>query len=412
MNNHVRLFLSISLGLLLLGCQPDQAAKQSTAPPTTPESLSVAPKPQFTVHAPSGLNYRAAPQGTVLGKLEDGTPVAVVEHTGVQEEIMDAGKVRSGEWVGVALADSVVYVFDAFLRSIAADQTATAKAEPPTEVYMLSGYQAEIGGRIRPFISLTHEYWEYSEVDRTMIDSAYLGNGQFPEYHYLKAPYRRRFLQSKGIRETDQVFVYHYAHDELYTYPVADLPLLAHLSPYNPGGAPQDYLIGFSLEEKWPGYDGREIGHTFVYVGAKNPFQTGQMQPILWEQVSATQLPVAAKAPLSEGYVGERRLSDSVYRFTWNDLTYWLHGYRVTVLSEAEVLFDQAIYVGESAEFSHVVLRGEKPQPSSISQWTGQLFKGADPVMFGFQYIKFGCPSIRRLDGSGKTVAIACDNRH
>lgn len=69
----------------------------------------------YFVTAQSGLNYRTAPKGKILGKFDYKEKVEVIKHTNIVDAINDEGKIIRNKWVGVRYKSDTVYVFDAFL---------------------------------------------------------------------------------------------------------------------------------------------------------------------------------------------------------------------------------------------------------------------------------------------------------
>lgn len=67
------------------------------------------------ITAQSGLNYRTAPKGEILGKFDYGEKVEVIKYTDIVDAINDEGKTIRDKWVGVRYKSDTVYVFDAFL---------------------------------------------------------------------------------------------------------------------------------------------------------------------------------------------------------------------------------------------------------------------------------------------------------
>ncbi|WP_298954834.1 hypothetical protein [uncultured Nonlabens sp.] len=117
------------LFLLLLSCK-NEGYKNGVLK-NAMEDISEESKPAFSqaqniefayVNAPSGLNYRIEPKGTILGKFMNGQEVRIVERTAIYEEVLDSQEVKKGEWVGVAFKKDTVYVFDAFLSSQKSDR--------------------------------------------------------------------------------------------------------------------------------------------------------------------------------------------------------------------------------------------------------------------------------------------------
>lgn len=67
------------------------------------------------VIAKSGLNYRKNPKGEIIGKLEYGEKVEVIEHSNIFENITDSHEIIIGEWLGIKINNDKVYIFGGYL---------------------------------------------------------------------------------------------------------------------------------------------------------------------------------------------------------------------------------------------------------------------------------------------------------
>ncbi|WP_299623972.1 hypothetical protein [uncultured Tenacibaculum sp.] len=82
------------------------------------EPVAINDSYKFT-SAISGLIYRDKPDGKVLGKFPYGKELHIIEKTGIEKTITDAGNEITGEWVAVEFdkySKNKVYVFDGFLK--------------------------------------------------------------------------------------------------------------------------------------------------------------------------------------------------------------------------------------------------------------------------------------------------------
>lgn len=417
--------------LMLFSCGEEttgsQAPSEALIPDTTSQEQASTPEPEspeqespsFYVKAPSGLNYRKAPKGEVLGKFPFNAEVKIVERSGIKEEIQDEGETLSGEWVGVQHGALIVYVFDAFLNDeVNEDPSFASSILKGFDIFFLGGYETIIGKASIPFVSLTDSYaWQENE-DSLAIAPQYLGDNEVPEYHTLDKKYRKRFMKRSGIKESDKVFIYHFTEDKFWSFSVSELPLFAHLTIYGASSpvAPYDYLIGFNLDGKINKEEYEAYPPPLVYVGKENPFNRGKMKPFVWEEIANEIFPSSPFTPQRAENLksfGEKK----TFQFKSNGLTYLVQDYayaarHLMVLNEKqETLFNQIYFGGESKSLAPLNKESTE-KPFEQGQWTGKLFKDKAPVMLGFFYESFGCEAIYLLDGTNKTLPILCDNRH
>lgn len=102
--------------LLVLSCTTSIDKKDNVNLKVDKKAISISQESEFLfVKASSGLNYRKAPKGEILGKFENNQKVHIVKHTKVFQEIKDDDIYVTGEWVGIKHLKDTVYVFDAFL---------------------------------------------------------------------------------------------------------------------------------------------------------------------------------------------------------------------------------------------------------------------------------------------------------
>jgi len=107
--------------LQLFSCKTDSNSEKKVEVITYEQAKEINELDNKTkyVIAKSGLNYRIKPKGKIIGKLEFGKEVGIVENTNVFEKIIDEGKEIEGEWVGIVTKNKldVTYVFDGFLAT-------------------------------------------------------------------------------------------------------------------------------------------------------------------------------------------------------------------------------------------------------------------------------------------------------
>ncbi|MBK7566594.1 MAG: oxidoreductase [Bacteroidetes bacterium] len=234
-------------------------------------------------------------------------------------------------------------------------------------------------------------------------------------YIILDSAYRKRFLRETNVSETDKLFVYDYATNSFHVFVVKELKVVACLNIY--GGdwpySQYDYMIGFELNQKdLKGFD-EYFTSSFAHIGKENPFVHGKVKPIIWKKIETGSFPYTEYPNYDTLYAGKCVKGDA-YTFQSEGWNYFVQDYyriadnwpalkRLVVIDgkTMETVCDKLFYSGESASFAPLE-----------EQWTGKLFKNRSPVIFGFHYFTFGCPSITFLNTDESEVYINCDNRH
>lgn len=248
--------------------------------------------------------------------------------------------------------------------------------------------------------------------DKTEAESKYLK---------LNGAYRKRFLSGTKILETDKVFIYDYSTSTLKSFSVKSLQVVACLNIYG-AEFPYtqfDYMIGFEIERKLlTGFD-KYFENTLVAFGKTNPFLEEQLKKVVWKKSDQSTFylpPINSKdsitlnkffAQLNYEVSSEYEFISDEHHLFIQDITIkeskWTSAKRLIVVDakSKKVIKEKIFYNGESATFAPLQ-----------NQWTGKLFKNKPPVIFGFQYISFGCPHLTFLDNISSDIYINCDNRH
>lgn len=241
------------------------------------------------------------------------------------------------------------------------------------------------------------------------------------EYFILSSKYRKIFLSKTKILETDLVFIYDYSLDVLISFTVKNLNIVACLNIYGADWpySQNDYMIGFEINKKFLTGFGKYPSNTLVYVGKENPFVQGQLKHIVWKKIETTDFPTSAvsskdTSELREYFRAYQYVTGTTYKYEKEGLQYFIQDFirlqdnfipakRLIVidLKTKETIFNKHYFSSEGTSFAPL-----------NNQWTGKLFKNKPPVIFGFQYESFGCPSITLLDSMENEVGINCDSRH
>ncbi|UZN06465.1 hypothetical protein M5D10_11625 [Leptospira santarosai] len=291
------------------------------------------------------------------------------------------------------------------------------------------------------FVSLSDKYPVYDYPDWFAIPKLKNRKKKDLQYLILGRKYRARFLSKTKISENDTVFIYDYFTETIATFPVKNLNAVACLSPYMsdmddaPPYSQQDYMIGFEIDKKLlKNFKNKsfEYENSLIYIGKQNPFQKGRIKSILWKNIdpkklSTFKIKVKYATKLSGYSFGK------AYQFDSAPLRYYLQDLfeyddlgrpafilgqpncrRLIVINTKtkEMIFEKFYCVHEEPSLVPLNVVGHAKDWRSKTQWTGEIFKDRSPVIFGFLFVRFGCPSIDFLERSESYVRIHCDNRH
>ncbi|WP_353145343.1 hypothetical protein [Chryseobacterium sp.] len=233
----------------------------------------------------------------------------------------------------------------------------------------------------------------------------------------LDSKHRKKMIDALHLTEDDSLYLFNYELNTLQKIPINQLKAVAYLSPYISEGEeidPESYMLGFQIEANKRNDIYDQYNNVIAYFGNKNPFIEGKMQAIAWKK---------AGADIAKKYFTHSKLKPgNTYQARYENLTYYMQDYleeemvterKLVVFNDHnEKIFEKTITTAGSdgAEFSP--LNGIEADQANYTQWTGYLFKGKPPVIFGFMTQSFGCPSITFLDKKEKDFTINCDNRH
>ncbi|MDI7237222.1 hypothetical protein QMM95_14205, partial [Leptospira santarosai] len=258
-----------------------------------------------------------------------------------------------------------------------------------------------------------------------------------------------RFLSKTKISENDTVFIYDYSTETIATFPVKNLKAIACLSPYkedkDPPYSQKDYMIGFEIEKKLlKNFKNKsfEYENSLIHIGKQNPFQKGRIKSILWKKIDPKKLSTfKIRVKYAPGYDPQYDPTawsgysfGKAYQFDSVPLRYYLQDLfkyddlsrpaserdepdcrRLIVINTKtkEIIVEKFYCKGEGAGFAPLKVVGDVDKYwYQRYQWTGEIFKDRPPVIFGFLFVRFGCPSIDFLERSESYVLINCDNRH
>lgn len=288
------------------------------------------------------------------------------------------------------------------------------------QIYILNSFENDKKERVA-FISFSDNYALSEHPDSLAIPSVENMKEEDAQRLLLKGKYRKRFLSQMEISESDSIFVYDYATNVLKAVSVKNLALVAHLNIYGADWpySPEAYMIGFEINPKVLKKSDQYFSHYLAYVGKRSPFVLGGMKAITWKKTAAKNFPSSPINKEDKAQIGKSN-KGKTYVHKTEEVHYFVQEYlqengidaeRLIVIKPKtkEILCDKFFYEDEGA--SLVPLISDK----SIlydKQWKGKLFANKAPVIFGFKYSSFGCPSITVLDPKEKDIYINCDNRH
>lgn len=361
----------------------------------------------YYVTAKSGLNARKSHNGEVIFKYEYGTKLKIFERTGKFQEIKDEHKIIKGEWVSIKEKDQIVYIFDAFLSK--------KKLEiNRRNINNLKIFTTDRFENNKKFVVLTDSgNFKIHYTDSTIfIPKKYLGQ----EYINEQSINRELFLKYSNVKENDSVFIYSYHINDIKSYKVKDLPLLARLTPYDNGDQPYtqfDYFIGLGLPTNIK-------GENFISISKENPFIKGNVEPFVWNKIDSIDFPKVTLFSFEHKKFKSNNFSFKHYEFrSNNNLTYYLKKINNTARYETilhivvtdmkqNIIYNNHFYESDGIEFYTYDFENK----GEINQFTGKIFKDLPPVFWGFLIHSFGCPDINIINKKNELVEILCDNRH
>ncbi|WP_028980441.1 hypothetical protein [Sporocytophaga myxococcoides] len=280
------------------------------------------------------------------------------------------------------------------------------------------------------FISLSDIYPLGEHPDSLAIPSLENVDKDSLQYFKLNLTYRKRFLSKTNISESDSVFIYDYSTDVLLSFPVRKLNVVAYLNIYmdiNDCPCSQyDFMIGFEIVRKYLKGLGENFSKALVFIGKENPFVTGQMKAIVWQKIKPEKFPLE-KSNLTEVQKQNNDENKQAYLCETDNYQIFIQDYiepdnPIQVQDRHLIVIEkQRGNVVNETMFSNSEGTSATPLNYGINnsnfhdlkeQWTGKLFKDKPEVIFGFEWVSFGCPIINYLNSQDKCIQINCDNRH
>ncbi|MCC9072307.1 oxidoreductase [Flavobacterium sp. F-65] len=270
-------------------------------------------------------------------------------------------------------------------------------------------------------ISLSDNYQLSEHKDSLAIPDVKKLEEKDAQYLVLNSTYRNRMLSKMKISEKDSVYVYDYATNIVNAFSVESLKAVAVINVYGADWpySQHDYMIGFEVDPKLlKGSDSYYL-NTLVGIGSKNPFAMKQLKAIKWKETTIAKVPAAA-VNLRDNDLIKTASKKMAYSYKSNGFEYFLQDYikeervflrRLIVKEEKtnKIVCDKHYRESEGNSLAELNSNNEDRE---VIQWTGKLFKNKPEVVFGFEYVSFGCPGISFLDKNEPDVFLNCDNRH
>jgi len=273
------------------------------------------------------------------------------------------------------------------------------------------------------FTSLSETYPLSEHPDSLAMPSLEGITEQEAQYILLDSIYRKRFLTTMNLSETDTVFIYDYARGILKSFPIKTLNLVAIINIYQTEGPyhQEDFKIGFEIDAALLSDHNPYFLSCLAAVGKENPFEVGKLAPITWMKTDRSNFPsIPIDYESAEILVANNYFEGDVYVGESNDLQYFIQEYSdqehvacrhliVINVKTNGVLCDRLFFEDEGSSLTDLNSLESYP---AINQWTGKLLKNKPLVVFGFKYVSFGCESITFLQPTENDLYLKCDNRH
>lgn len=275
------------------------------------------------------------------------------------------------------------------------------------------------------FISLSDIYPLNEHPDSLAIPDVEMMGIDSANYFELNAEYRKRFLTSTGISESEKVFIYDYTNNIHFSFNVKELPVVACINNYAGTDdwvfSQRDYMIGFEIDSIRLNDLSTHYNTSLVYVGNEDPFVQNEMKPIVWKKIKHEKIPFSDKDLKSMPWLSRMNVGNT-YKFETKEYQYFvqdliqldiINGRHLLIidLKTNKPICERIFHDSEGTSLAP--LNYISPEYGNLlEQWTGNLFRNKAPVVFGFLYLSFGCPAITFLDNSENDLYIGCDNRH
>lgn len=360
--------------------------------------------------AESGLNYRDAPNGKVLGKFDWRDKVHYLFDTDFKQKITDNYWPIEGYWVALKHKQDTVFVFGPFLS----DQ------EPQFSrinlYYAQAAYEEKLQpsgkmDRRRAFVNVSESF----RMPENFIQPKDLRKDTID----FSKQQKTEFLRRMNYANSDTLFIYDLSTGLVKKHPIRQMPIMACVSIYSQVSeeykdedySTWDYQIGFNL--------GKSKHEGFAMIGSENPFVEKGLEPMEFEKMSQKEIDENVK----NNIIPEVWKNDSVYKpffYSYENMYAVVridqktNDWQDLIFKNLRTKESYSIYQaeGESSSKASLKLKDGKNQNEVSYQFVGSLFKNKPPVSFGYMWESFDCPKIHFLDKDELPIYIQCDNRH
>jgi hypothetical protein len=312
-----------------------------------------------------------------------------------------------------------------------ADEISSGDQMEPSEepdIYYLNTIEWEKGTEEIAFVSLSEIYPLSNHPDSLAIpdisDMPYDSIRNFK----LTGKYRKQFFRETEISENDNIFIFNYSTGKLLSFPLRKLALVAALNAYTSENdaafSQEDYMIGFAINKSLlTEIDGEHYNYVLVAVGKKNPFAIQKLELINWKKVAIEEFPrLKSRSTIVSQLKGFR--TQETYCFKSPKYDYFIQEFKrkefdyersarhVLIINATSGKTELEEVFIESEGCGMAPLNLESKEYPDRNQWTGQLFKGRNPVVFGFTFHSFDCSSIYFIGEPRARIITKCDSRH
>lgn len=275
-------------------------------------------------------------------------------------------------------------------------------------------FAMENGDENALFVSLSDIYHDSITVPPDVIRNQ--KNIPFEKLKHFELPsfYRQKLLKGTKVSENDTLYLFNYKDNLLEKFPIKNLKAVANLNLYTSEGddiSDYYYMIGFELNGKVSREESmKKTNYSLAYFGKENPFAGEKLSPVEWEKSSAKELHVKIASKLKLGKTYKYKVGQIECYLQDLMLENEIRERKLVAVKNRKVILEKTYTKGEGAEFAP--LNFVESTENTDYQWSGNLFKGKPPVIFGFVSESFGCSAITFLDNSYPDLYTDCDNRH
>ncbi len=263
------------------------------------------------------------------------------------------------------------------------------------------------------FVNLSDENLPF-EIYKDTVHDDDIEEELIPENEYvvLTGNKRSTFLNSLNISEAERIYIYSMYLDKVFTFPVGQVELIERPNLY----------MGTEIGFKVLGLPLKSMGYfqwnTFVCIGKSNLFSPGNAYQIKWEEADSSSFPDNLKGNNHQEWY-DTFPRGKVFHSSVNGYKYLVQNLNSTkyksIAGRHLIVYKNSI---DSLIFNQVYMDTESTSPSPLTsqnegyQWTGKIFKNKPSIVYGFQWVSFGCPWIDFFGGQVPSISIYCDNRH